>query len=326
MESLSQKKIELYVDRPFGVRFNAAIDFIKLHIRVLLKILACFILPICVIDATFINTLVNRITVARDLSALDVVFILLLLLLLVVSSVISLAITFGLFKAYEDNPEGARRMTIKEFVPYLRGGIRRGIGLFFFLFFVYFVMMIIFVPMAFIPVIGSVISLLQYPISFAMSPVILIPVVYYLENKGIIESTKRAFALGFKTFWSLVGMYIIIEVISSFVTVFALVPYAIVIVMDIVALSKSFEAGTWGLVFVNFGMFVFGILFVFVYHFIAIITSYAAVYHYGYAVEHLEHVSVVADVENFEKMSDNSLDAPESISENLNDVDNFENL
>lgn len=326
MESLSQKKIELYVDRPFGVRFNAAIDFIKLHLRVLLKILACFILPICVIDATFVNTLVNRIAITRDISVMDVVFILLLLLLLVVSSVISLAITFGLFKAYEDNPEGARSMTVKEFVPYLKGGIRRGIGLFFFLFLLYFLMMVIFIPLSFVPVFGNVLSLLQYPISFAMSPVTLIPVVYYLENKGIIESTKRAFALGYKTLLSLIGLYIITEVICSFVVVFAIIPYILTMMLDVLALSKSFDAGSWGLVFINFGMFVFGILFIFVYHFIAIITSYATVYHYGYAVEHLEHVSVVSDVENFEKMSDNSIDAPESVSENLNDVDNFENL
>ncbi len=326
MESLCQKKIELYVDRSFGERFNAAMDFIKIHYRILFKILACFILPLCVIDATFINTLVNRISVTRDFDLMDGLYVILLLLLLVLSSLMSLAITFGLYNAYDKNPDGARDMKVKDFIPYLKGGLKKGVRLFFFLMLVYLVMMVFYIPQVFLTSISGLFQLLQYPVSFAMSPLMLLPVVYYFENKGLFSSLKRSFHLGYKTFFPLVGMYIIIEIITSFVVVVTMIPYIIVIFLDIMALTKNYNSEPWMIICTNFAMFLFGILFIFAYHFIAIITSYATVYHYGYAVEHLEHVSVVSDIENFEKMSDNSIDAPESVSENLSDLDNFENL
>ncbi|MCR5312766.1 MAG: hypothetical protein K6E54_03815 [Bacteroidaceae bacterium] len=328
MESLSQKKIELYVDRTFGERFNAAMDFVKIHYRVLLKILACFILPICVIEATFINTIINRVSVINDFGVMDAVYVFLLLLLLILSTIMVFSITFGLYKAYDENPDGSRNMKIKEFLPYLKGCIKKGTRLFFFLLLVYVLEMAIYLSMSLMTFSGlsSGVLLIQYPISFAIIPIVLLPTVYFLENRGIFSSLKRAFSLGYRTYLSLLGIYFIVYIIISFVTVITLIPYVICIVVDILSLTRYEETKSWELVCANFGMYLFGILFIFVYHFIAIISSYAAIYHYGYAVEHLEHVSVVSDIENFEKMSDNSLDSPKGIIEDKDEIDNFENL
>ena len=302
--------------RSFSEKFNDTTSFITANWRVLLKMIAIVLLPMCAIQALNVNGLISAVygTASGGDSTQDVVTGLLLnygslMVFGLVATAMLISIVYGLMRLYhstdsEGSPlhPGLNAMTIAQFRPYLMGQMRpawKSIGA---MTLIGIVMLVLFVALAACAAavfesdesVGVVIVLLLYVSLFALLPPLAMVVpAFSFDNVGFFNGMRRGIVYGFKTWRGVIAVTFVFGLIISLVSGFLSLPWMVFSILRMFAAvgreSMAFAATPW----FSFLTYLFTLLYLFVCYLGYSAMLVAIAYQYGHAHE-------VVDGEDFD--------------------------
>ena len=332
---IQKPKIEFYVVRSFGAKFSATSDFISENWKQLFKYVTYFLLPVCLVQALSLNTMLDKIMqnamAIRDGSVLANNEYMLIgagylgyMLAMCIGMLLLSAIVYGLMDKYDNRANRLNGLTWAEFRPTLSHNIKRGL-----------LVTGAFVVLSFISGAVMVLSLTMVPLSIipiylafvvCMVPLSLLFPIYIMEDISIVDAVSKAFRLGFKTWGGIFALLMVVGIIAYIVMTIVSMPVGIGFVIKAV----MFTDGTASTGFVatsayTFLMYLLGILQSYGMYISYTIVVVALGYQYAHAAEKVDGVSVEKDIDNFEAMKDENIDAPE-LPDMKNEFDDFNKL
>lgn len=302
-------KIALYVQRPFGDKLTATFNFFGENWKVLLKYSIYLILPICVVQALFMNTfmggymgLVTNNSSGEIFSSASASFWLsygLLIFLSAIGSLVMSSLIYALVKIYNDRENRLEELTFAELKPVLFRCMRRlfmiglfGIGL----------SIVVFAVMGILVMATPLTLLLTIPLLFAaIIPLAIFPPIYIFEEIDISGAFIKSLRVGFSTWGGIFSVAFVTGLISNVLYGVASIPwYGMFIVKMFLTTSSGQEAMTSiGYSAVNY---LFGIIMVFGIYISCIFPILGLTYQYGHSCEKMEHTSIVDDIDKFEQL------------------------
>ena len=162
--------------------------------------------------------------------------------------------------------------------------------------------------LAIIPILALFVCCL--PVSMAL------PVYVFEDKETLFSSIARGFKLGFHSFWSLLGLMIVIGFLTNILSSFTSIPWYILTVVKSVLLATDTTQSSFATspvysflvylssVFMNFGMYI-----------TMTISTFALAFHYGSIAEEEDGFSVEDDIQHFEELAEKDTD-----------IDNFDKL
>ena len=306
----SQKpKIALYVQRSFGDKLTAAFNFFGENWKVLLKYCIYLILPICVVQALFMNTFMggymNLVTNSGSGGLFDsagVSFWLsygILIILSMIGSLVMSSLVYALVKIYNDRENRLEDLTFVELKPVLFRCMGRIflIGLFFIG-----ISILYFAVAGILTMATPLTLLLTVPLVIAaVIPLAIFPPIYLFEEIDLWEAFVKALRVGFSTWGGIFGIAFVTGLISNVLYGVASIPwYTMYIVKMFLTSGTSQEVvASMGYSVVNY---LFGIIMAFGIYISCIFPILGLVYQYGHSCEKMEHTSIVDDIDKFEQL------------------------
>jgi len=312
---VEKPKIELYQNRSFGQKLSATFDFLRENYKLWLK--ACFylILPLCLVQAfsfeTMFSTLMPFYTDALGgmggftpseglLVRLGLSYFGYFVCVSVGSFLLS-SICYAMMKYYRTSPTRLHNTTMKDLKPLIIQSMKRAFLLGLLLVGGWFLILIIVVIFS---------AMTSLPLSMAM------PVYIFEDDESAWGAVRRSISLGFHSFWSLLGLMIVVGLLANVLQTVTTLPWYISFLVQVVLTSSDAGQDTFAnspiynfvgylfSVFMNFGMYLTMSL-----------STIALAYHYGSVAEEVDGLSVVDDIENFEQLAEED-----------SDIDNFDKL
>lgn len=328
---IERPKIELYQVRSFGEKFSAIFEFIRENFKFLLRACTYLLLPLCLVQGFAMEMMVkvlapyyaNTFDVGEDV---DVTQGMLLRfgvsyvgygICFLIGSTLLAGICYSMVKYYHKSPNRLRNTTLSDLKPIIIQVIKRSL------------LMTVVLVALFIGVLVLVISLaaiVSAPI-LAIIPILALfvcclpaslalPVYVFEDKETLFSSIARGIKLGFHSFWSLLGLMIVIGFLTNILSSFTSIPWYILTVVKSVLLAtdttqSSFAASPvysffvyLSSVFMNFGMYI-----------TMTISTFALAFHYGSIAEEEDGFSVEDDIQHFEELAEKDTD-----------IDNFDKL
>ena len=143
-----------------------------------------------------------------------------------------------------------------------------------------------------------------------------LPVYVFEDKETLFSSIARGIKLGFHSFWSLLGLMIVIGFLTNILSSFISIPWYILTVVKSVLLATDTTQSSFATspvysflvylssVFMNFGMYLTMTL-----------STFALAFHYGSIAEEEDGFSVEDDIQHFEELAEKDTD-----------IDNFDKL
>ena len=328
---IERPKIELYQVRSFGEKFSAIFEFIRENFKFLLRACTYLLLPLCLVQGFAMEMMTkvlapyytNTFDVGEDV---DVTQGMLLRLgasyvgygiCLLIGSTLLAGICYSMVKYYHKSPNRLRNTTLSDLKPIIIQVIKRSL------------LMTVVLVALFIGVLVLVISLaaiVSAPI-LAIIPILALfvcclpaslalPVYVFEDKETLFSSIARGFKLGFHSFWSLLGLMIVIGFLTNILSSFTSIPWYILTVVKSVLLGTDTTQNSFASspvysflvylssVFMNFGMYI-----------TMTISTFALAFHYGSIAEEEDGFSVEDDIQHFEELAEKDTD-----------IDNFDKL
>jgi hypothetical protein len=133
-------------------------------------------------------------------------------------------------------------------------------------------------------------------------PLFLFTPVYLFEDTGIIRSFAKAFRLGFATWRGVFIVFIIMGIISSTLSSVTSIPWIVASVVRYIFFLSDTQNEVTISVGYSFMQYVFSVIMIFGSYLSGIFVIVGLAYQYAHAREKLENVSIVSDIDNFEKL------------------------
>ncbi|WP_321334768.1 hypothetical protein [uncultured Bacteroides sp.] len=212
-----------YMKRRFGDKMDASFQFIKESWKPLLRFTAYLLLPLCLLQAFFINCLMDgalKIAVFQESGSIgttDAVGFsfwasyIAVLLCFLVGVMLFVSLVYGLMKIYNEGEDEDRMKNISfaEFKPILLTNLKRSLKLFFFYFCVFLIVLCICAALVYLTPWTLVVTL---PLLFVFYvPFLLLAPIYLFEKINFVDAFMRTFRLGFIT-WG--GVFLVVLVMG----------------------------------------------------------------------------------------------------------------
>ena len=328
---IERPKIELYKVRSFGEKFSAIFEFIRENFKFLLRACTYLLLPLCLVQGFAMEMMMkvlapyytNTFDVEEDV---DVTQGMLLRfgasyvgygICLLIGSTLLAGICYSMVKYYHKSPNRLRNTTLSDLKPIIIQVIKRSLLMTVVLVALFIVVLVLIISfaaitsapiLAVIPILALVVCCL--PVSMAL------PVYVFEDKETLFSSIARGIKLGFHSFWSLLGLMIVIGFLTNILSSFISIPWYILTVVKSVLLGtdttqSSFAASPvysflvyLSSVFMNFGMYL-----------TMTVSTFALAFHYGSIAEEEDGFSVEDDIQHFEELAEKDTD-----------IDNFDKL
>lgn len=328
---VEKPKIELYQNRSFGQKLSATFDFLRENYKLWLK--ACFylILPLCLVQAFSFDMMFSTLmpfyadalggmggfTPSEGLLVRLGLSYFGYFVCISVGSFLLSSICYAMMKYYRTSPTRLHNTTMKDLKPLIIQSMKRAFLLGLLLvggWFLILILVVIFSAMTslyalfVILVLATVVFII--PLSMAM------PVYIFEDDESAWGAVRRSISLGFHSFWSLLGLMIVVGLLANVLQTVTTLPWYISFLVKVVLTSSDAGQETFAnspiynfigyllSVFMNFGMYLTMSL-----------STIALAYHYGSVAEEVDGLSVVDDIENFEQLAEED-----------RNIDNFDKL
>lgn len=309
----SQKaKIVLYAKRTFGEKMNASFDFIKENWKPLFKFTTYLLLPLCLVQALSLNSLMGstmglssgvQTDVSNPFAAFGAMFWInygLTILCYMIGMILLTALVYTLMKSYNEREERLEGITLSALRSLLMKNVGRMLKLTLFIFILYLVVVAIMGGLAAITPYSLIITL---PLLFACAiPMGLFAAVYLFENVSLVVAFQKMLRLGFATWGGVFLIMLIMSFIGGILQGITMLPwYVATIVKYFFAMSEGGDVVTVS-PFYSFFLYLLGILQAFGAYLSMIFSLIGLAYQYGHASEVVDSVSVEEDIDNFDTL------------------------
>ena len=281
MES-QQSKIALYEKRSVGDKLSVTFDLIKFGWRPLLKYMTYLMLPLCILQAIFTNSLTDAMTKIDPTSMQEVMkacggSYLGLIITAIVGVIFLSSIVYALVKCYTQSHSSLESVSknMSSLIPLYMKKI------------IWLILFSIGVSLIFILICGGLLALSKYalfiiiPIIFAICvPLNLFAPIYLYEEIGLWAALIKAFRIGFPTWGGTFLLGLINTIIGGIFSVIVGLPYLTVYFV------KLMQAGSGdGEPSFIFGIitFLFCVLYLFGAYLGRTLVSISMAYQYGHA-------------------------------------------
>lgn len=310
----SQKpKIAMYAKRSFGDKLNATFDFIKENWKPLIKFTTYLILPLCLVQALSLNSIMGGVTNVAGLANSTSAFGTLgalggnfiaqyagYMFLYMVGTILLTSLIYALIRTYNEREERLEGITLGALKPLLFRNIKRLI-----LMTVVFVVLMLVVAMV-VGFLGGALPLtlvLTIPLLVAFAvPLALFAPIYLFENITWVDAFKKTYRLGFATWGGIFVISFVMGLIASVLQGVTMMPwYIATMVKALFSASDTGNAVTVSTGY-SFMLYLLGIVQIFGIYCSMIFTYIGLAYQYGHSSEVVDSVMVENDIDNFDKL------------------------
>ena len=335
---VEKPKVDLYRARTFGQKFSATFDFIKENYKLLLK--ACFylVLPLCLFQAfaleRFISVVVdNNVAVAVDNAdsdgALGTLLVntglsyLMLIVCLVLGSILLSSICFAMIRYYNESPTRLQGVTLRDLKPLIIQCMKRSflmglvfsvawvviiiiLGLFAFIFFEVtsndqFPNVLIGIGLFFLVIIGLLVAFVPAYLSW--------PVYIFEDDENVFSSIRRGWRLGVHSFWSLIGLLLLMGIVENFLQMVTTLPwYFMYLAKVFISATNEGATSVVNSPIYNFVEYILSVIMNFGTYLATTLTIIALAFHYGSVAEEVDGVSVEESIQNFDQLAEKDND------------------
>ncbi len=345
MKTLQRQRIDLYKSRTFSETLSAVFDFVSENFRPLFRMLAVFLLPICLIGGVCYSVLIDQtldteVVMARQTdNAVTSVLLnygVMIVLALLAGAVLS-GVVYTLMQQYYARQERLQGITYAD----IKATVWKNIGR----------MLAVSLVVGVIMVVLLVLTVTVVSLTAAVSSGILLPAVLGLVlGIGLLAcvlslllvfptrifgrlslggSLKQAMRYGFRINWRLFSTLFILYIICSLVSMAMGIPYYILVMLkgiaavDDSALQWQFTSAAW-FVFVSY---LSSIVLLFGSYLSMSLMYLGVAFCYGHAAEKIDGLSMQQSIDDFEMLSNSQPKAEIAADDTAeSEIDNFEKL
>ena len=315
-------KIVFYRQRSFGELINVTFDFIRENWKPLLRFITYLVLPVALLQGvslgSFLDDYMGTIADAANGSednplAMFGVSYLFTVLFMFVGYFIVTTVTYVLMQLYDESPQRLKGITFDDLKPRFWHVMGR-------------VMITFLIAVA----IGVAAILLMVAVSVVATPLLLFILVpagavlavpysmvtplYVFEDCSISEALQRGYRLGFKSFWLIIGLSILLSIIVQFISGIVSLPMSIFMGVKMF-LGVQGDGAANGPVMTILS-FLLSSVSAYVTYLVTPIMTIGLAYLYSHTVEKEDGLTNSRDIANFEQMT-----MPRHT-----DIDNFDQL
>lgn len=332
MTPLTEKpKIVFYRQRTFSELFNVTFDFLRENWKPLLKYITLFLLPICMVQGLSMNSffdgyvglLQDMATGSENFTPAMIISYGLMLLTTWVGYVLMQTLTYTMMKVYDERKERLVGVTFDDMKPYFWRYLGRviiamlvavGIGI-----------LIIMLMAAVAYLLSPWLLLLMIPTgAVLMVPYALVTPLYIFEDCPLGEALKRGYTLGFKVFWLVVGIVLLLSIIVQFVSGFVSMPFSIFMGVKMFLGAQDNAIATGALMTIL--SYLATVILSYVSNLLMPIQTVGLSYLYSHTVEKEEGLTNSRDIQNFEQMSAPQWPGYGPTGNRYDDIEDFNNL
>lgn len=314
MENI-QPVIKFYEKRTFGEKMSAAFEFLKVNLKLILKLSIYLLLPLAFIQGIFMNAYVggianmNQFTTSGSNSVSDISNyfapilgnMILLLLVGIIANSLMITITFTTLQKYneEGTLKGMTFTDLKEGI--IRNGKRAlGMSLIVMLLVIgYYLVAGMFIALSPLTLLITIPGLIAIAIPMTM----LFPI-YIFENVSAGTAVGKAFKLGFKTWGGLFGILLISGILAGILQGVGSIPWYIIFMVKTVLTATNQATETVNTFGYSIAQYLTAVIMLFFSYVSSILVYSCLAYHYASASEATEATSVNEDLANFEQLKD----------------------
>ena len=307
-------RIEFYHQRTFSEKMNVTFEFIRENWKPLLKYSFYLITPICLIQSFAMNSFfstslgmsLNSEVESAFGSSMYSIFANygVMLLCMMIGTIIMTAFTYAMMQTYATRENRLQDVNLNDFKGTLTKNIWKYI-------IIIFVMIIAFISMSFglsfLTVILSSAALLFTAFFFLVFIILLVPMImiiptYIFERDIIITNAiKKALNLGFTTFWSMLGFFIVLYIISFVIQTLVAIPWFLTVVIGTTFSIASESTMNQSIIF-KFAMYILGLIQSFGTYISMIIGLIGLAFQYFHAREKVEGITIESNISNFDEL------------------------
>ena len=275
------------------------------------KYLTYVVLPICLIQAVALNGYMDTVfnMSAVNSGSSDVADVLEsfgwsyggLILTSVIGALLQVSVVYAFMSIYESSENGLTGVTGNILKPQILRNLKRSL-----LIVVFFMVVTILVILLMILLTVALSPWILVPIVFglvAMSiPITLFMPVYLMEDISLTDAFKKAMRLGFSCWWSTFAIIFVLSIIVSFVQGVFAIPYYIAVIVKTVLGIQGSSSEFLDSAGYSFMMYLFGVLQSWATYLVGTVITVGLAFQYGHASEKLYHVTMEGSIKRFEDL------------------------
>lgn len=307
------QKIPLFQVRTFGDKFTATFDFIAQNWRVVLRYVLYLLLPLCLLLPLGLNTFVSGAAgtafqegdIDNSKIASWMVSYAVTVVCYLVCGILVTALSIGLMNLYQKRDNGLQGLTWTELRPVLLHGCKRTVILGLAMMVVFFLVIMLVATVASIFDTTALLLLLVVACFLGLPLMLATPVYLFEDDTTLFESFRRAYILGWPTYWSMLGFLLVVGLVCQFISGITTMPWYFMTIVKTALSIRGEDTGVTTSVYYTFGQYLLGVLQAAGAFLCAVIGYVALMFQYGHARETVEGTSVEGDIERFDDIGNN---------------------
>ena len=212
METSASPRIHIYQERGFWERISIVFTFFARNWRPLLRYSSYIMVPAAVLGGLCLNLFVeSNGRLEPNITPGGMVPYSLFLIFSICAAIMIPAMVYALVKLYATTPQRLQTVDSALLKSTFAKCLKRTFILFFTLLGIYLLVYVLTLPSVLIShwlVVVPVVAFIAI-----MVPLILTPAFYLLEPAGIATALKKSFRMGFKYWWSTLGVYLVVNLL-----------------------------------------------------------------------------------------------------------------
>ena len=249
---------------------------------------------------------------------------------LVLGSILLSSICFSLIRYYNGSPTRLQGVTLRDLKPLIIQSMKRScllglvfvvawvvitiiLGLFAFIFFEVtsndqFPNVLIGIGLFFLVIIGLLVAFVPAYLSW--------PVYIFEDDENVFSSIRRGWRLGVHSFWSLIGLLLLMGIVGNFLQMVTTLPwYFMYLAKVFISATNEGATSVVNSPIYNFIEYIFSVIMNFGTYLAMSLTVVVLAFHYGSVAEEVDGVSVEEGIQNFEQLAEKD-----------SDIDDFDKL
>ena len=321
---MEKERLEIYRKRVFGDKLNVTFDFIRENWRPMLKYMTYLMLPMaCVLGVTmkgFMSYYMNMIGSSQSPTSGFLISYGLTILLYVIASLLLAALVYSLMRIYRERKERLQNLTFAELKPTFWRLLKRMLVLTLIFIVLYLLALALIIGLAALSPWTLMATLPALIV--VMMPLMYWAPAYLFEDISVFAAFEKAYRLGFPTWGGILLIAIVLGFLSTAISSVVSIPWTVGMVAY-VFLSEGGESQPP--MFMEFVMYLLTVAQSYCTLVVSSLTFVGMAFQYGHAADKIDGITVDKNIENFEHLGDNNVDAPDVMGAN-DEFDDFDKL
>ena len=323
---MEKERLEIFRERVFGDKLNATFDFVRENWRPMLKYMTYMMLPLACVAGVLMKGWMSyymNMMVAKQQNP-EVGFIVsygLTILVYVFASLLLASLVYSMMRIYRERKDRLKDLTYEELKPTFWRFLKRMLllGLCFLVLYILAFLLIILIATL---TLWSLLLTVPALIILAM-PLLYWPPAYLLDNDlSLFAALKKSYRLGFPTWGGIFLIAIVLGMLSVVISSVVSIPWSVGF-FSYLMLSEAGEGQAP--VVMEFVMYLLNVVQSYCMLVVSSLSLVGMAFQYGHAADKIDGITVERNIENFEHLGDNNVDAPDVMGMN-SEFDDFDKL